>query len=267
MKKVETEEENMSTVIALLCVCLLTVSAHAAVKTETVEYKAGDTLLKGYLAYDDSVKGERPGVLVVHEWTGLGEHPKASARKLAGLGYIALAVDMYGEGKLTSDTGEAARLSSEIKNNPDLLNERFSAAMGELGANPLCDRSRIAAIGYCFGGTVVLEMARMGADLAAVVSFHGGLGSNVPKDDRGMIRAMVLACHGADDPHVPPEEVQAFQDEMREAAADWVFISYGNAVHSFTNPRADSESARYNEKAARRSWEAMKSFLSEAFAE
>jgi dienelactone hydrolase len=257
----------MRTFVAVICVCLLTFSAHAAVKTETVEYKAGDTVLKGYLAYDDSVEGKRPGVLVVHEWTGLGEHPKESARKLAGLGYIALAVDMYGGGKVTSDTSEAARLSSEIKNNPDLLRERFTAAMDELKSQPLCDADRIAAIGYCFGGTVVLEMARMGTDLAAVVSFHGGLGSKVPEDERGGIRAKVLACHGADDPHVPPEEVETFQDEMRESGADWVLISYGNAVHSFTNPKANSESARYNEKAARRSWEAMKDFFRETFGE
>jgi len=255
----------MSTLVAVLCVCLLAISAQAAVKTETVEYKAGDTTLKGYLAYDDSVEGKRPGVLVVHEWTGLGEHPKTSARRLAKLGYIALAVDMYGGGKVTSDTAEAVRLSSEIKNNPDLLKERFTAAMDELKSQPLSDPDRIAAIGYCFGGTVVLEMARMGADLAAVVSFHGGLASKVPENERGKIRAMVLACHGADDPHVPPDEVRAFQDEMRKADADWVFITYGNAVHSFTNPKADSEGARYNEKAARRSWEAMKDFLREAF--
>jgi dienelactone hydrolase len=257
----------MSTFVAVLCVCLLNIGAHAAVQTETVEYEAGETVLEGYLAYDDSVEGERAGVLVVHEWTGLGEHPKASARKLAGLGYIALAVDMYGGGKVTEDTGEAARLSSQIKNNPDLLRERFMAAMEELQSNPMCDADRVAAIGYCFGGTVVLEMARMGADLAAVVSFHGGLGSQVPEDNRGPVRAMVLGCHGADDPHVPPEEVEAFQDEMREAGADWVFVRYGNAVHSFTNPKADSESARYNEKAAKRSWEAMKDFLREAFGE
>lgn len=241
-------------------------AARAALHTETVSYRDGDVELKGHLAYDESVEGRRPGVLVVHEWTGLGEHPKTSARGLAELGYVAFAVDMYGGGKVTADTKEAAALSGNIKRHPDLARSRFTAALETLRGHPVCDPRRIAAIGYCFGGTVVLEMARSGLDLAGVVSFHGGLASAIPQQER-RLKASVLACHGADDPHVPEEEVAAFGEEMRGLGADWQLNIYGGAVHSFTNPDADSESARYDPEAARRSWEAMKAFLREVFAE
>jgi dienelactone hydrolase len=260
------EEGRMKPLTLMVCIVVLSISGHAALHTETVEYRADKVVLNGYLAYNDSVDGQRPGVLVVHEWTGLGEHPKNSARKLAELGYIALAVDMYGGGKVTEDTKEAAALSSHIKKNPDLARARFTAAMDFLKNHRVCDPDRIAAIGYCFGGTVVLEMARSGVDLDGVVSFHGGLKSALPENKR-TIKAKILVCHGADDPHVPAEEVAAFQEEMRQAGADWQFNAYGGAVHSFTNPAADSESARYNADAARRSWEAMKIFCREIFGE
>lgn len=256
----------MKSLTLMIWSVVLGVPSQAALHTETVEYQADEVVLKGYLAYNDSVDGQRPGVLVVHEWTGLGEHPKNSARKLAELGYIALAVDMYGGGKVTEDTKEAAALSSHVKKDPDLARARFTAALDFLKNHRLCDPDRIAAIGYCFGGTVVLEMARSGLDLDGVVSFHGGLKSAIPEDARN-IKAKILVCHGADDPHVPPEEVAAFQEEMRRAGADWQFIAYGGAVHSFTNPAANSESARYNADAAGRSWETMKIFFREIFRE
>jgi len=256
----------MRILIAMVVLALMGGAARAALHTETVTYQDGDAVLKGHLAYDESVEGKRPGALVVHEWYGLTKHPQESAQKLALLGYTALAVDMYGDGKVAKDTKEAAALAGNIKQHPELARSRFEAALETLRKHPTCDPDRVAAIGYCFGGTVVLEMARSGLDLAGVVSFHGGLTSAVPEAER-TIKAKVLVCHGADDPHVPRDDVEAFEEEMRRAGADWQFISYGGAVHSFTNPDADSEGARYHPLAARRSWEAMRNFLREVFAE
>ncbi len=239
-------------------------AAYAAVETESVTYREGDTELTGYLARNPAVQKPAPGVLVVHEWTGLGEHPKNSARRLAELGYVAFALDMYGGGKLAKDAGQAAEWSSTFKNDPALARRRFEAALKVLEAQPGVDPDRIAAIGYCFGGTIVLEMARMGVDVQAVVSFHGGLASNVPEDQRKP-EAAILVCHGAADPHVPQEEVNAFLDEMKAANAKFEFIQYQEAVHSFTNPEADSDSARFEPVAARRSWIAMLNFLELVF--
>jgi dienelactone hydrolase len=245
---------------------LIATLAHASdVKVETVEYRDGETVLQGYLAYDPGQQGQRPGVLVVHEWWGLGEHAKNSARKLAEMGYVGFALDMYGKGKLTTDPAEAGKWAAEFKSNPALAQPRFGAAYDLLKKHPQVDPTKIAAIGYCFGGTIVLEMARAGVDLDGVVSFHGGLKSVLPATARNL-QAKVLVCHGAIDPHVPDEEVLAFKEEMTAAKADWQFIAYGNAVHSFTNPEAKGDTTRYEEKAARRSWEAMSDFLREIFA-
>ena len=250
-----------------LALPLLIVSlAYAEVKTESVEYRDGDTVLEGYIAYDDAVEGKRPAVLIVHDWYGLGEQAKDTARKLAGMGYVGFALDMYGKGKLTKDPAEAGKRSSEFKSTPSLAQPRFTAAYDLVRTRPEVDPAHIAAIGYCFGGTIVLEMARAGTDLDGVVSFHGGLKSVLPAEQRA-IKAKVLVCHGAIDPHVPDEEVLGFKQEMSEAKADWQLIAYGNAVHSFTNPDAKGDSTRYDEKAARRSWEAMSDFLKELFAD
>jgi dienelactone hydrolase len=251
----------------LAAVVALMGNARAAIHTEPVEYKDGETVLEGYLAYDDALAEKRPGVVIVHEWWGLGEQQKRVAERLAELGYVAFALDMYGKGKLTDDPKQAGEWAGAFRSHLDLARRRFEAGLKVLRGNEHTDASRIAAIGYCFGGGICLEMARMGVDLDGVVSFHGSLKSAVPDALRKPITAKILVCHGADDPNVPPADVNAFEDEMRTAGADWQLIAYGGAVHSFTNPDADRPGARYNQKADRRSWGAMKQFLAEVFEE
>ena len=234
---------------------------------EAMEYRHGDTVLQGYLVYRNDVKGRRPGVLVVHEWYGLGKYPKARADKLAELGYVAFALDMYGKGILAEDNERAAQLSGVYKEDRKLMRGRARAGLDVLRKHDLVDTDRVAAIGYCFGGTTALELARSGAELAGVVSFHGGLSTPVPADAKN-IRGKVLVLHGSDDPLVGQQEVLAFQDEMRQAGVDWQMNTYGGAVHSFTNPEAGKnplEGVAYNEKADRRSWDAMQRFFAEIF--
>jgi dienelactone hydrolase len=250
--------------VTLLC---LATTAEAAVKTRVIEYKQGDTVLEGYLAWDDAQGAKRPGVLVVHEWTGINDHIRQRAEMLAKLGYVALAADIYGKGVRPTAPVDAARIAGVYKNDRALMRARARAGLEELKKQNLVDPQRLAAIGFCFGGTTVLELARDGADLKGVVSFHGGLSTPTPLDAKN-IKGKVLALHGADDPFVKADEVAAFQDEMRKAAVDWQFISYGNAVHSFTNIAAgtdNSKGAAYNEKADKRSWEAMQAFFAEIF--
>lgn len=245
-----------------------TAAAHAAIQSEVVTYTEGETTLQGFVAFDDATDAKRPAVIVVHEWWGLGDHAKQSARELAALGYVGFALDMYSEGQLTDDPAVAGQWAGGIRGDADLMRARFEAALSAVKARPRVDADRVAGIGYCFGGTVVLEMARAGLDLRGVVSFHGGLKSAIDEDDRA-IRASVLVLHGADDPLVPDEEVAAFQAEMRAAKADWQFIGYGNAVHSFTNPDVDRHgmaAAKYDPLAAKRAWAAMTQFLAEIFA-
>lgn len=240
--------------------------AQAAVQGQVIEYRHGDTVLEGYLAYDDAVTEKRPGVLVVHEWMGLGSHAKASAERLAGLGYTALAVDMYGKGVRPQNQQEAAAQASIYKSDRALMRSRIGAGLEALESQASVDPAKIAAIGYCFGGTTVLELARGGADVKGVVSFHGGLSTPNPASDT--LLAKILVLHGAEDPYVPAAEVQAFEDEMRQAGADWQLVKYSGAVHSFTNPDAGtdtSKGAAYNSQADHRSWTAMKDFLIEIF--
>ncbi len=242
-------------------------AVQAAVQTKAVEYKQGETVLEGYLAWDDAIKGPRPGVLVVHEWTGLGEYPKLRARKLAELGYVAFAADIYGKGVRPKSPQEAGATAGKYKNDRKLLRARVNAGLAELRRASDCDPKRVAAIGYCFGGTCVLELARSGADVVGIVSFHGGLDTPTPEDAK-QIKGKVLVLHGGDDPHVPQKDVEAFQNEMRVAGADWQFVAYGGAVHAFTNPTAGNDKSRgaaYNADADRRSWEAMKTFFGELF--
>jgi len=240
----------------------------AAIETKAVEYRQGDTRLVGYLATPKDAKGPLPGVLVVHEWKGLDDYAKRRADQLAELGYVAFAADIYGDGKIAADAKEARALSSLYKNDRGLLRSRTVAGLATLKAQPGVAGDKIAAIGYCFGGTAVLELARSGADLAGVVSFHGSLDTPASQDAKN-IRAKVLVLHGADDPNVPPEQVAAFEQEMRAAGVDWQLIAYGGAVHGFTNPAHGSDNSRgvaYNAAADARSWAAMRQFFAELFA-
>lgn len=253
--------------LLVILVSLSSVNVQAALRTEVIEYKHGDIVLEGYLAYDDVVKGKRPGIIVVHEWWGLNPYARMRTEQLAKLGYIAFAIDMYGKGVRAKDPAEAGSLSGIYRGNHPLMHSRANAGLEVLRNHPLANVNRIAAIGYCFGGTVVLEMARSGVELAGVVSFHGGLSTPNPSDAKN-IKGKVLVLHGADDPAVPPDQVIAFQDELRKAGVDWQMVSYGGAVHSFTNPEAGNDPSRgaaYNEKADKRSWEAMKTFFGEIF--
>lgn len=241
--------------------------AHAELRETAVEYKQGETVLEGWQVIDTSAKGPRPAVLIVHQWKGLGAYEKRRARMLAELGYTVLAVDIYGKGIRPGTPAEAGTLAGKYKGDRALLRARVAAGLELIKQDKSVDPKRIAAIGYCFGGTTVLELARSGADVAGVVSFHGGLNTPTPGDAKN-IKCRVLALHGADDPFVKPDEVQAFADEMREAKVDWQLVSYGGAVHSFTDAAAGSDNSKgaaYNEKADQRSWAAMKSFFAEIF--
>ena len=251
--------------VALALVILSLTAVEAKIVTRTVEYRQDGTVMRGFLAYDDSLKSKRPGVLVVHEWWGLNDFARERALKLAGLGYVALAADMYGGGATTRDREEAGKLAGALLGNPDLLRARAQAALKVLAADPRVDPKRLAAIGFCFGGTTVLELAYSGADLAGVVSFHGGLPRPQP-DDLKRIKAAVLVLHGADDPHVAPADIAAFEQAMRQAGADWQMVLFGGAVHGFTNPAAGDNKASgvaYDARAARRSWRCMQEFFRE----
>jgi len=252
----------------LLCLSLLPAAAFAAVKTEVVEYRQGDTVLQGWVAWDDAVKGPRPGVLLIHDWMGATAHQKALVEKLAALGYVALAADVYGKGVRPADAKAAAAEAGKYYGDRAVLRARARAGLDFLATRPQADPSRLAVTGYCFGGMTALELARSGAPVLAAVSFHGSLGTPTTQDAK-QIRGGVLALHGADDPYVKPEEVKAFTDEMRAANVDWQLVQYSGAVHSFTDPRAgtdNSKGAAYNAVADRRSWEAMKDFLAEKLA-
>jgi len=253
-------------VIAMGVFVFSTIAA-AAIKTETITYKQGDTTLKGVIAYDDATQDKRPGVLVFPEWWGLTDYPKHRAEQLAKLGYVAFAADMYGDGKATDTAKEAGQWAGEVKGDNAMLRARAAAALDQLKADPRVDASRIAAIGYCFGGTVSLELARAGAPLAAVVSFHGDLSTKQP-NDAANIKAKVLICTGGDDAFVPPAQITAFEEEMRNAKVDYQVIVYGGAHHAFTNPDADRhniDNIKYSESADKRSFAAMKALFDEVF--
>ena len=252
---------------ALLLTVLAPLSALGVVKTETVEYKNGDQTLRGVVAYDDAVTGKRPGVLVAPEWWGLNDYAKSRARQLAELGYVAFVGDYYGDGKSTEDPKEAGAWVGPVRSDPAKLRALGNAALDQLKARPEVDQTKLAAIGYCFGGTAVLELARAGADLKGVVSFHGGLATTAPAK-AGDVKAQVLVAHGLADPMVTQEEVGNFIIEMNDARATYEIDAYGGAVHAFTNPKADSHNIpgiKYDARADTRSWEAMKSFFAEIF--
>lgn len=245
-------------------------AAPAAVQGREVTYRADGTELKGYLAYDDSVESKRPGILVVHEWWGLNDYSRGRARMLAELGYTALAVDMYGGGKTAAHPEEAGSFAGELRKNLPLAKMRFLAALEQLKEHPTVDAEKVAAIGYCFGGGVVLEMARSGVDLDGVVSFHGNLTTDNPAKP-GEVEAKVLVLNGAEDRFVTAEQIERFKAEMEAAGVDYRFISYPGARHGFTNPRADENGQKFNMPLAydpesdRKSWQAMREFLAGIF--
>lgn len=256
-----------SCLIAPIAAVIVPLAAVAELKTQVVEYKQGDTVLEGYLAYDDAVKIKRPGVMVVHEWMGLGNYVKQRTEQLAKMGYVAFAADIYGKGIRPNNPKDAGAQTTIYRNNRQLMRDRAKAGLAVLQANPLVDANRTAAIGYCFGGGVVLELARSGAPVAGVVSFHGNLDTPDPADAKN-IKGKVLVLHGAIDPYVPEAQVEAFEKEMNDAAVDWQLISYGGAVHSFSNPAAGndkSKGAAYDQRADQRSFAAMKLFFDEIF--
>jgi dienelactone hydrolase len=242
-------------------------TSRAAIHTETVEYKQGDAALDGVLVYDDAIQGKRPGVLIVHQWQGITDYEKMRAKMLAQLGYVAFCADIYGKGIRPKTIQEAGAQAGKYRSDRTLLRARVNAALDVLKKNELVDTTRVAAIGYCFGGTTAIELARSGADIAGVVSFHGGLDSPTPADGKN-IKCKILALAGADDPFQKPEDLTAFETEMRDAKVDWQITFYGGAVHAFTQPDVNKDNlpgAKYNERADKRSWEAMKQFFAEIF--
>ena len=251
----------------MLTLSMLAVLLTQDVSTQLVEYKHGDVVLEGFLAWPKDAKGKLPGVLICHQWMGMGDYEKRRAEETAKLGYVAFALDIYGKGVRPKDPGEAAKTATGYKSDRALLRARALAGLELLRKQETVDAARLAAQGYCFGGTTALEVARSGADVRGVVSFHGDLSSPAPGDAR-QIKGKVLALHGADDPFVPPAQVAAFEDEMRKGGVDWQLVAYGGAVHSFTLKHAGNDNSKgsaYNEKADLRSWEAYKDFLVEIF--
>jgi len=251
---------------------LLVFEANAEIVSKEISYQQGDTTMKGLIAYDDSIKGKRPGVLVVHEWWGHNAYARKRARMLAELGYTAMAVDMYGDGKTADHPDEAGKFSGAVGGNLPLAKARYDAALDTLKQQPTVAADKIAAVGYCFGGGILLNMARMGTDIAGVVSFHGSVATNTPAK-KGDIKTRIRVFNGADDPFVKAEQIAAFKREMEAAEADYRFVNYPGAVHSFTNPDADVNGKKfklplaYNAEADEDSWQQTQAFFKEIFAE
>jgi len=246
---------------------LSTTAAKAEVKENRIDYKQGNTKLIGYSYADEALTGPRPGVLVFSDWMGVGPFAKERGKQLAAMGYRAFVADVYGNGKFAADTKEAGSLSGGFKGDRPLTRARAQAALAELLKDPQVDKSKIGAIGFCFGGLVALELARSGSAVNAIVSFHGAL--DTPPEFRAKkLASNILALHGADDPLVPPADVSAFEEEMRTSGAKWELVKYGGAVHAFTNPEAGADVTKgvaYNPVVAKRAYEAMSDFFKEVF--
>lgn len=237
------------------------------IHTETIDYKQGDTTLEGLLARPDST-GKHPGILIVHQWAGITDYEKMRAKMLAEMGYVAFCADIYGKNIRPKTVQDCAAQATKFRGaDRALLRARVNAGLDELKRNQWVDPNRVAAMGYCFGGTTVLELARSGAALNGVVSFHGGLDSPTPADGKN-IKCKLLVLAGADDPFQKPEDLAAFEKEMRDAKVDWQIVFYGGAVHAFTQSQVDKDNipgAKYDERADQRSWRAMKDFFAEIF--
>jgi dienelactone hydrolase len=257
----------LSTLAGLAATALISTAADAKVVTKTVPYQYEGKTMQGYLAYDDAKSGPRPGVLVIHEWWGLNDYAKSRTRQLAEMGYIAFAADMYGDGKTTRDQKEAQAWSAAASSPPEQLALLSKAGLDVLRKQPQTDVEKMAAIGFCFGGTSVLQLTYAGVRLKAAATFHAGL--VVPDEKQAVkIRAPLLILHGAEDPFNKQETVDGLRKALDAVKVDWYMVSYGNAVHGFSNPEADSfkiPGIGYNEKAARRSWNEMQDFFSEQF--
>ncbi len=251
----------------LLCLWYLTPS-YAEIQTKAIEYRDGDVVLEGFAAWDSERASEKsPGVLVVHQWMGLSDYEKSRCRQLAELGYVAFALDIYGQGVRPDNPADAAKQAGTYKADRSLYRKRLNLGLEQLRQLSGVDGERVAAIGYCFGGTGVIELARSGAEVKGAVSFHGGLDSPAPEDGTH-IKAKLLILHGEDDPFVPLEDVEAMQAEFNAAGVDWQMIAYSQTVHSFTQPMAGNDNAKgaaYNERSDKRSWLAMQQFFDELF--
>jgi dienelactone hydrolase len=261
---------KMRYALAVLLGCLLTTGVRAEVKTKVVEYKDGDVALQGFVAWDASESNQsKPGVLVIHQWLGLTDYEKSRCQQLAELGYVAFALDIYGKDVRPANVQEAGKQAGIYKKDRELYRRRLNLGLEQLRQQADVSSKQLAAIGYCFGGTGAIELARSGADIAGVVSFHGGLDAPTPSDDK-QIKARVLICHGNDDPFVPAADIEAMKSSFNAAGVDWQMIYYSGAVHSFTQKMAgndNSKGAAYNASADRRSWTAMQAFFDELFAD
>ncbi|WP_225410510.1 dienelactone hydrolase family protein [Stigmatella hybrida] len=257
----------MTRVLGVL-VGLMALTAAAKPVQKPVKYELDGTKFEGVLVYDDSVKKPRPGLVMVPNWLGINEATLKMATNVAGKQYIVFVTDMYGEAVRPKNQQEAGQAAGAVKGDRKLMRARVNKGLELLraeGKAAKLDDKKVGAIGFCFGGTSVLELARSGANVAGVVSFHGGLDAPAPAAENALT-AKVLALHGADDPFVPATEVKGFEDEMRKAKADWELVSYGGAVHSFTEPEANAPGqAHYNAKVAKRAFQAMNNFFAEAF--
>ena len=264
------QETYMRKLIGILLFSLIMPAAQAKLVAKTVHYHGGDTKLTGYMVYDSRFKGKRPGILVVHEWWGQNAYARKRARMLARLGYVAFALDMYGNGKTATHPKDAGKFAGMVRSNMPLAKARFLAALDQLKANPLTDADKLAAIGYCFGGGIVLQMARQGIDLKGVASFHGSLATNAPAQP-GKVKARVMVFNGEDDPFTTKAQIAAFKQEMQNAGVDYQFVNYPGAKHSFTNPDATALGKKfklplaYNAKADKDSWRRMQGFFHELF--
>jgi dienelactone hydrolase len=258
-----------TTAIALMSILAPLATAGAALVEKTVEYKQDGAILEGFHVYDDSISGKRPAILVIHQWTGLTNYEQDRARMLAKLGYNVFAADIYGKGIRPAAPDTAGKEAGKFKNDRALYRARLMAGLDVLKSDEHTDVTHMAAIGYCFGGTGVLELARAQAPLLGVVSFHGGLDADINFEAKsGSAMPKILVLQGALDPYAPPAQVEAFEKEMNAAKADWQIVLYSGAVHAFTQPAAGNEPSKgvaYNASADQRSWRAMKDFFTEIF--
>jgi dienelactone hydrolase len=248
-------------------IALASTAARAEVKTRELTYKEGKTTLQGFVAWDDAVKGKRPGVLVIHEWWGHNEHARNQARRLAEAGYVGFALDMYGKGKVATHPNDAGAMATELNKDPKRVKARFDAALAQLKRDPRVDKQKIAVVGYCMGGTIALSMAGAGADLDAVSTFHAGV-QNLPQPKKGEVKARILVNTGAADPMAPQAAVDAFKQSMTDAGAKVEVISYPGAKHGFTNPDADTKgmpALAYNAEADKESWANTVQFFKDVF--